>query len=64
MQKRFQTISAHVVGLAIVLTPWLALAGGSDAGGGARSVSVPATGPLIAAALTATALLLIERRRR
>ena len=64
MQKRFQSIAAHILGLAIVLTPWLALAGGSDAGGGARSVSVPATGPLIAAALTATTLLLIQRRRR
>ena len=64
MEIRLKTISVRLLGLAIVLTPWLALAGGSDAGGGARSVSVPATGPLLAAAFTAATLLLIQRRRR
>ena len=64
MQKHLQTLSARLVALTIVLTPWLALAGGSDAGGGVRSVSVSATGPLLAATFTATTLLWLKHRRR
>ena len=64
MQRRFDRFVGQIVTISILLAPWVALAGGSDAGGGARSVSVPATGALLAAAFTATTLLIIRRNRR
>ena len=64
MQTRFQNLAYKMVGISILLAPWVALAGGSDAGGGTRSVSVPATGVVVAAAFAATTLLIIRRYRR
>ena len=65
MQKFSNKLIQKLVGITIFMSPWVAYAGGAAGGGGSRSVSVPApAGIILAAGLTATAFLLIQRHQR